>query len=134
MGILSKIFGNKIKKVLLVEDDVPLRKFMADRLLENGFDVIETGDGTGAVELIVEHHPDVVVLDVMLPGKNGMQILAEFREVDKTTPVVMLTTLSGEGGLRLKASKQNAVFLNKADTSLEVVIDTIVRSVEKKQA
>jgi DNA-binding response OmpR family regulator len=133
MGIFSKIFGNKVKKVLLVEDDVPLRKFMADRLLENGFDVVETGDGTSAVELIVQHHPDVVVLDVMLPGKNGMQILAEFRELDKTTPVVMLTTLSGEGGLRLKASKQNAVFLNKADTSLEIVIDTIVRSAEKKK-
>lgn len=130
MSIFKKLFGSKVRSVLLVEDDVPLRKFIADRLLENGFDVIETGDGTGAVELIAQHHPNVVVLDVMLPGKNGMQILAEMREADKTTPVVMLTTLSGEGGLRLKATKLNAIFLNKADASLEVVIDTIIRHVE----
>jgi DNA-binding response OmpR family regulator len=127
MGFFGKIFGSKIKKIVIVEDDVPLRKFIADRLLENGVDVVETGDGSTAVELIAQHHPDTVVLDVMLPGKNGMQILAELRESDKTTPVVVLTTLSGEGGLRLKAAKHNAVFLNKADTSLEVVIDTIVR-------
>jgi DNA-binding response OmpR family regulator len=132
MNIFDKLFGNKVKRVLLVEDDVPLRKFIADRLLENGYDVIETGDGEGAVGLMVEHSPNVVVLDVMLPGKNGMQILAEFRELDKQTPVIMLTTLSGEGGLRLKATKLNAVFLNKADTSLEVVIDTIVRHAEQK--
>jgi DNA-binding response OmpR family regulator len=132
MNIFDKLFGNKVKKIVIVEDDVPLRKFISDRLLENGYDVVETGDGATAVELIIKEHPDSVVLDVMLPGKNGMQILAELRDHDKSTPVVVLTTLSGEGGLRLKAAKHNAVFLNKADTSLEVVIDTIVRHAENK--
>ena len=63
----------------------------------------------------------------MLPGKSGMQILEDLRATDTTTPVVVLTTLSGEGGLRLEAAKHNAVFLNKADTALDVVIETVLR-------
>ena len=115
------------RKVVLVEDDVPLRTFMADRLLDNGVDVVETGDGSKALDLILRHKHDCVLLDVMLPGKSGMQILEEFRATNKETPVVVLTTLSGEGGLRLEATKHNAVFLNKADTALEVVIETVLR-------
>lgn len=129
--VFSKLFdlfkGEKTKKVVIVEDDVPLRGFMTERLLDNGLDVVETGDGLKANDLIREHKPDCIVLDVMLPGKSGMQILEELRQTDPTTPVVVLTTLSGEGGLRLEAAKHNAVFLNKADTALDVVIDTVLR-------
>ncbi|MBP9760022.1 MAG: response regulator [Candidatus Pacebacteria bacterium] len=126
MSFLNKLLRKKVHHVLLVEDDVPLRRFIADRLIENGVEVIETGDGIVAGQIIAEQQPDCVVLDVMLPGKNGMQILAEMRAVDTQTPVVVLTTLSGEGGLRIEAKKHNAVFLNKVDTSLEIVIDTIL--------
>jgi DNA-binding response OmpR family regulator len=127
MGLFDFFKKRGTKKVVLVEDDVPLRTFMADRLLDNGVDVVEIGDGGKALDLIVRHKPDCIVLDVMLPGKSGMQILEELRAIDKDTPVVVLTTLSGEGGLRLEAAKHNAVFLNKADTALETVIETVLR-------
>jgi DNA-binding response OmpR family regulator len=126
MGILDVFKNRKTKKVMVVEDDVPLRGFIAERLLDNGLDVVETGDGLKAGELIAEHKPDCIVLDVMLPGKSGMQILEDLRATDTATPVVVLTTLSGEGGLRLEAAKHNAVFLNKADTALDVVIETVL--------
>jgi len=132
MGIFD-IFKQKKNdwKVLLVEDDVPLRQFVAERLLGLGVDVIETGDGATVLELIKKHRPDCVVLDIMLPGKSGMQILEELRATDKKTSVVMLTTLSGEGGLKLEAAKHNAVFLNKANTALEVVIETVLRHLDE---
>ncbi len=129
MGLLDMLRPGRRHRVLVVEDDVPLRRFIADRLLENHVDVVETGDGSNALELVVEHRPDCVVLDVMLPGKNGMQILSELRATDQKTPVVVLTTLSGEGGLKVEATKHGATFLNKADTSLEVVIDTVMQKV-----
>ncbi len=129
MGLFNFLKQGGKKKVLIVEDDVPLRRFMADRLMQQGLEVHETGDGGSAISLVHEHKPDTLVLDVMLPGKSGMQILAELREKDKTTPVVVLTTLSGEGGLKLEAAKHDAVFLNKADTSLDVVIETILKHV-----
>jgi DNA-binding response OmpR family regulator len=127
MGLFDFLKGRRTKKVLVVEDDVPLRGFIAERLLDNGLDVVETGDGLKANDLISEHAPDCIVLDVMLPGKSGMQILEDLRKTDKKTPVVVLTTLSGEGGLRLEASKHNAVFLNKADTALDIVIETVLQ-------
>jgi DNA-binding response OmpR family regulator len=131
MGLFG-FFKKKVEwKVLLVEDDVPLRQFVAERLLSLGITVVETGDGDAVIELIKKHKPNCVVLDVMLPGKSGMQILEELRSTDKETSVVMLTTLSGEGGLKLEATKHNAVFLNKANTALEVVIDTVLRHIDE---
>jgi len=131
MGFFG-LFGKKKEwKVLLVEDDVPLRQFMAERLLSLGIDVIESGDGSTVIDLIRKHKPNCVVLDIMLPGKSGMQVLEELRATDKVTSVVMLTTLSGEGGLKLEAAKHNAVFLNKANTALEVVIDTVLRHLDE---
>jgi DNA-binding response OmpR family regulator len=131
MGFFG-LFGKKKEwKVLLVEDDVPLRQFMAERLLNLGVDVIESGDGLTVIDLIKKHKPNCVVLDIMLPGKSGMQVLEELRATDKETSVVMLTTLSGEGGLKLEAAKHNAIFSNKANTALEVVIDTVLRHIDE---
>lgn len=131
MGFFG-LFGKKKEwKVLLVEDDAPLRQFMAERLLALGVDVIESGDGLTVIDLIKKHKPNCVVLDIMLPGKSGMQVLEELRATDKDTSVVMLTTLSGEGGLKLEAAKHNAIFLNKANTALEVVIDTVLRHIDE---
>ena len=132
MGFFDIFKKKKEWKVLVVEDDVPLRQFMAERLLSLGVDVVETGDGLAVLNLIQEHNPDCVILDIMLPGKSGMQILEELRASDKTTPVVILTTLSGAGGLKLEATKHNAIFLNKANTALEVVIDTVLRRLYEK--
>ncbi len=131
MGLFG-LFGKKTNwKVLVVEDDVPLRRFMADRLLALGVDIVETGDGLAVLDLIKKHKPDCVLLDVMLPGKSGMQILEELRATDKKTPVVILTTLSGEGGIKLEATKHNAIFLNKASTALDVVIDTVFKRLKE---
>jgi DNA-binding response OmpR family regulator len=129
MGIFDFFRKTAKKVILLVEDDVPLRTFIADRLRASDIDVLETGNGDEVLGIIEQHQPDGIVLDIMLPGKSGMEILAALREKDKKTPVVMLTTLSGEGGLKLEAVKQNAVFLNKADTSPDKVIETVLRHV-----
>ncbi len=129
MHFFRSLFAKQAETVLIVEDDVALRQFIAGQLTARGMKVIETGDGSAAFQAIVENQPDCVILDVMLPGKTGMQILAEMRAVDTWTPVIVLTTLSGEGGLRLEAERYNATFLNKADTSLETVVNTVVEKI-----
>lgn len=129
MGLFSYFTRSAKKVILLVEDDVPLRSFLADQLRANDIEVVETGDGNAVLNLIDEYRPDGIVLDIMLPGKSGMEILVALREKDKKIPVVMLTTLSGEGGLKLEAVKNNAVFLNKADASPDKVIETVLRHV-----
>lgn len=77
-------------RVLVVEDDPDLRCVLADALREEGYAVDEAADGVDALYKATAWEYDAVVLDVMLPGKDGWGVLADLRKV-KPTPVLMLT-------------------------------------------
>lgn len=76
--------------VLIVEDEVKLARVIADYLNQAGFDVHQHHEGTGAVELIRSTSPDFVILDLMLPGKDGLDICREVRTFSHC-PIMMLT-------------------------------------------
>lgn len=78
-------------KVLVVEDDVALAQLMADYLATRQMTVVIEHDGAAALTRIATEKPDVVVLDVMLPGMDGFDICRALRLERNTTPVVMLT-------------------------------------------
>jgi two-component system phosphate regulon response regulator OmpR len=77
-------------QVLIVDDDEKLQKLLKEYLENNGFRVLSLGDGTRVQEAIRKHSPDLVILDIMLPGRDGLEILKEIRR-DFDVPVVMLT-------------------------------------------
>jgi two-component system OmpR family response regulator len=77
-------------RVLVVEDDPDLRAVLADALREDGYAVDEAADGPDASFKAAAYAYDAVVLDVMLPGKDGWRVLADIRG-GKPTPVLMLT-------------------------------------------
>lgn len=77
-------------RLLIVEDEDNLRKMLASYLEAEGFAIQEARDGLQALELWQETKPDLVVLDIMLPQKSGMDVLKEIRAADNT-PVIMLT-------------------------------------------
>ncbi len=78
-------------RILLVEDE----KFLADPLVailkKNKYVVDHVSDGESGLDYALSEIYDVILLDIMLPGMNGLEILKEFRKVNKTTPVIMLT-------------------------------------------
>jgi two-component system phosphate regulon response regulator OmpR len=78
------------KKVLIVDDDNKLQKLLRDYLEEFGFSVLSVFDGRGVSERIRAESPDIIILDIVLPGKDGFEILKEVRR-EFSTPVVMLT-------------------------------------------
>jgi two-component system phosphate regulon response regulator OmpR len=82
-------------KVLIIDDDTKLRKLLDEYLEENGFDVIGLEDGTEALETIEKESPDIVILDIMLPGTGGLDVL---KEINKhfSVPVIMLTAKGEE--------------------------------------
>lgn len=81
--------------VLVVDDEGPIREIVHRYLRAEGIDVIEADDGPSAVEQFTVHHPDVVVLDVMLPGFDGIEVLRRIRATSDAY-VVMLSARTEE--------------------------------------
>lgn len=83
------------KNALLVDDESHVRAFLRLLLREIGIaDCWEAADGVSAVQLAQQHKPDLVLLDVNLPGLNGLQVLAQLKQLDPNLPVVMVTSQS----------------------------------------
>jgi two-component system phosphate regulon response regulator OmpR len=94
------------KKVLLVDDDVKLRKLLKEYLEGYEFQVFTLADGESVLRSIGNESPEIVILDIMLPKKDGLEVLKEVRAVSKV-PVIMLTAKGEEAdrvvGLELGA-------------------------------
>lgn len=78
-------------QVLLVEDDRDLRKFLSKAFREEGYGVAETDSGDRALERALDGRYSCIVLDVMLPGRDGFSVVEELRRRSVSTPVLMLT-------------------------------------------
>ena len=78
-------------KVLYVEDELFLGKIVKESLESRGFEVIMEGDGGKATAAFKKYEPDICVLDVMLPNKDGFTIADEIRELNEDVPIIFLT-------------------------------------------
>lgn len=83
-----------MSKVLLIEDEVQLGQIVKDSLEMRGFEMLYAEDGREGLKLYHEHHPDVVVLDIMMPNMDGFSVTTEIRKEDKLTPIIFLTAKS----------------------------------------
>jgi two-component system, OmpR family, response regulator MtrA len=68
-----------VATILICDDEAPMRQLIAASLDGSGYTVLQANDGATAVELARSHRPDAVVLDVMLPDRSGLDVLAEIR-------------------------------------------------------
>lgn len=95
------------QRVLVVEDDAAIRQGIVDALAYSGYGVLEAGDGRRGLELAMEAAYDLMLLDLVLPGKDGLEILREVRASRVTIPVIILTARGEEAdrvcGLKLGA-------------------------------
>lgn len=96
---MGEILG---KKVLLVEDDVFVSDVYSTRLSKEGYQVFLMNNGRDAVGWLEENTPDIVLLDIMMPYMDGIEVLKELRQKDscKEVPVIMLTNLSEKENIR----------------------------------
>lgn len=77
-------------KLLIVEDEVKLARLLEDYLRHSGFETFSLGDGSAVVPWVREHLPDLVLLDLMLPGRDGLEICKEIRSFS-SVPIIMVT-------------------------------------------
>jgi len=95
-----------VKRVLVVEDEIKIARLVRDYLHQAGFDVLEAVDGPSALALARAEKPDMIVLDLGLPGMDGLDVTRELR-ASSSVPIIMLTARSEESdrivGLELGA-------------------------------
>lgn len=85
-----------IHRILVIEDDDAIREGLVEALEADGHETIAAPDGPSALQLFETRSPDLVLLDLMLPGVNGYDLCRRFREADKQVPILMLTAKSEE--------------------------------------
>lgn len=86
-------------QVLIIDDDAKLQSLLREYLEGYGFKAASLGDGLGAVEALTEVNPGIVILDIMMPGLDGLEVLGRIRK-SSTVPVIMLTA-KGEDADRI---------------------------------
>lgn len=99
-----------MKKILIVEDDKFLRELISQKLLKEGYDISEAVDGVRAIEVLKTERPDLILLDLILPGIDGFEVLTKIKgdaNVAKI-PVIVLSNLGQkediERGIKLGAN------------------------------
>lgn len=100
---------NSAKKILIIEDDKFLRQLIVQKILQEGYNILEAVDGEEGLKKIKEEKPDLILLDLILPGIDGFEVLSQMRKEDflSQIPVIILSNLGQkedvERGLNLGA-------------------------------
>ena len=114
------------KIIIVVEDDSDMQTLLKTTLTESGFSVLVAKDGVEALSKIQSEKPDLVLLDILLPGMNGMSVLKEMREVGIATPVIILTNLSADEKIMQGILHDNpSYYLVKSDTPMDDIVTKI---------
>lgn len=129
----SSVQSSKIsKKILWVEDDKLLSTILTRKIEGDGFTLLKANNGDEAMKFLETEVPDVIVLDIMLPGMNGMDILQKIKMVEKfrKIPIMMLTNLNRQSDIEKAKVLGANKFMVKAAASLDEIIGAIDELIE----
>lgn len=115
------------KTILIIEDEEQLLQALKEKLTHEGFDTIEASDGQEGLQLALDNHPDLILLDIILPTMDGLTILSKLREDawGKDAPVIILSNLADEE--TIKAGQANSVsdYLIKSNWTLGDLVQKV---------
>lgn len=116
-----------MKKILVIEDENSLRSLLSKALVEEGFEVLEAFDAEEGLKILRENKVDLILLDLILPGMSGFDLLAKIKSEPAwmPIPVLIISNLGQEDeiekGLRLGASD----YLIKANFTLDQILEKV---------
>jgi DNA-binding response OmpR family regulator len=118
------------KKVCIIDDEDYIREIYTVKLESEGFVVVSAGDGEEGLELIRQEKPHIVLLDMQMPIKNGLDVLEEMKKDSEmnTIPVVILSNVDDEKSVMKVGEFETRFYLIKALNSPQKVVD-IVREI-----
>lgn len=116
-----------MKKILLIEDEPTLQKTVGAILEADDFQVVSATDGDSGLRLAVSEKPNLIILDLILPGKHGLEVLKTLKanDVTKEIPVIILTNIEEPENIETALELGATTYLVKASYSLEEVVEKI---------
>lgn len=126
-GSLYQLISEFMKKILFIEDEESLQLAMGEALQKKGYDVSKALDGETGLTIAKKHVPDLVLLDLVLPRKNGFEVLEELKKdsTTKNVPIIVLTNLEGSGDIEKALALGATTYLVKANYNLEDILAKI---------
>lgn len=116
-----------MKKILFVEDEPSLQKTVGDILSNEGFKVFQATDGEAGIRLAKSEKPDLILLDLILPKKDGFEIIQALKgDPDtKEIKIIVLTNLQASGDVEKAIELGATTYLIKANYDLEEVVSKV---------
>lgn len=118
------------KKILIVDDEIDFTELMKTRLEANDFEVAVANNGESALEMVKTARPDAVLLDIMMPGIDGLTVLKRIRAMDERLPVFMITAFSNEEKIKLAGKLNASGFIIKARHDISEEIRNITDAID----
>ena len=122
-----------MKKILFVEDESALQKAVTGALLREGFDVRAALTGEAGLALAKKEAPDLILLDIVLPEKDGFAVLEELKKdpITARIPVIIMSNLEGSEDVQKALERGATTYLVKMNYKLEEVVEKIKSLLEK---
>ena len=118
------------KKILVVDDEVDFTELIKVRLEANDYDVLILNNGEGTLDVIKKEKPDAVLLDIMMPGIDGLTVLKQIRALDSRLPVFMITAFSNEERIKLAGKMNASGFIVKSRQDISEEIKNITNAID----
>ena len=116
-----------MQKILLIEDEVLILR-MYEKIFDfEGFSIVTSTDGIDGIEKAKTQHPDLILLDIMMPKMDGLRVLEQLKAAPETKsiPVVVLTNLSSDVVVKDAFAKGAAGYLVKSEVVNEKIVDEV---------
>ncbi len=128
--------SESFKSILLVDDDMTLREMYAERLKAEGMTVETAKDGEEALKMATENHPNVILLDIMMPKINGLDVLKKLKEQPETKdiPVIVLTALIQDREKMESITRGADDYIVKSEMMPGEVIQKVKALIDKKSS
>ena len=122
---------NKMKKILIVEDETDIRELVAFHLEKEGFSALQASTGEAGLSMLWDENIDLVILDLMMPGVDGISLMGDIRSIDASSRVPILAV----SGLNDAATLNDALLFGAMDYlvkpfDLETLLSKIKKAVE----
>lgn len=126
-----------MKKILIVEDEPALLRVLSDKFTNEGFSILEAKNGLTGLKMALEEKPEVILLDILMPELDGMEMMRRLREANtygKSVPIVILTNLDADEKITWAVAKDEpAYYLIKSNVDMDEIVEKVNQAVEQKQ-